>query len=117
MLSISLDIILTSLSQGSTSNIPPQPPTITRETSWTRAESGSRNSANRNWFHEAFYSRQNADMDSDEETTEPQEESLRRQARLDPHATLQLLHEQMRLSGGPRRVNRELFLSVPFLML
>jgi hypothetical protein len=87
--------------------MPPHPPTLPRETSWARAESGSRNPTHRNWFHEAFYPTQNADMDSDEELTEPQEESLRRQARLDPHATLQLLHEQMRLAGGPRRVNRK----------
>lgn len=84
--------------------MPPHPPTLPRETSWARAESGSRNSTHRNWFHEAFYSPQNADMDSDEESTEPQEESIRRQGRLDPHTTLQLLHEQMRLAGGPRRV-------------
>jgi hypothetical protein len=87
--------------------MPPHPPNLPRETSWARAESGSRNSTHRNWFQEALYSTQNADMDSDEESTEPQEEPLRRQARLDPHATLQLFHEQMRLAGGPRRVNRK----------
>jgi len=85
--------------------MPPQPPTLPRETSWARAESGSRNSTHRNWFHEAFYSAQNADMDSDEESTELQEESLRRQGRLYPHATLQFFQEHMRLVGGPRRVN------------
>jgi hypothetical protein len=87
--------------------MPPHPPTLPRETSWAPAESGSRNSTHRNLFQEAFYSTQNADMDSEDELTEPQEESLRRQARLDPHATLQLLHEQMRLAGGSRRANRK----------
>lgn len=87
--------------------MPPHPPTLPRETSWAHAESGSRNSTHRNWFHEPFYPSQNAEMDSDEESTEPQEESLRRQGRMDPHATLQLLHEQMRLAGSPRRVNRK----------
>jgi hypothetical protein len=104
----SMNILLISSSQGSTPTMSPHPPTLPRDASWARAESGSRNSAHRNWFHEAFYPTQNADMDSDDERTEPQEEPLRRQARIDPQTTtLQLIHEQMRLAGGPRRVNRQ----------
>jgi hypothetical protein len=43
-------------------------------------------------------------MDSDDDSIDPQDESLRRQGRLDPFHVLQ---EQMRLPGGPRRANRE----------
>lgn len=87
--------------------MPPHPPALPRETSWARAETVSQNTPHRNWFHEAFISAQAADMESDDDSIDPQDESLRRQGRLDPHTAFQLLHEQMRLPGGPRRVNRK----------
>jgi len=101
------NILLTSSISGLTSSVPPHSPPIPRETGWGRAESGSQNSAQRNWFHEQFYPTQMADLDSDEDSIEAQEENLRRQGRLDPATTLQFLQDSMRLSGH-RRVNRKL---------
>lgn len=92
---------------GSTSYMPPQPPHMLREASWARPELSAQNSSHRTWFQEAFYSAPVGDIDSDDDSIEVQEESLRRHGRLDPGTTLHLLHESIRLTTGSRRTNRK----------